>query len=115
MRIIKYRTTVDVFSKLLKQISPNARLINNNNVTELNKIAFCAGSGSEFLNEAKELGADCLVTGDLKFHTALDSKIAVYDIGHFESEILVLPVFEKIIGRDVKIVYADEHSPFNLI
>jgi len=115
LRMIKYRTTVDVFSKLLKQISPNARLINNNNVTELNKIAFCAGSGSEFLNEAKELGADCLVTGDLKFHTALDSKIAVYDIGHFESEILVLPVFEKIIGRDVKIVYADEHSPFNLI
>ena len=115
LRMIKYRTTVDVFSKLLKQISPNARLINNNNVTELNKIAFCAGSGSEFLNEAKELGADCLVTGDLKFHTALDSKIAVYDIGHFESEILVLPVFEKIIGRDVKIVYAYEHSPFNLI
>ena len=115
LRMIKYRTTVDVFSKLLKQISPNARLINNNNVTELNKIAFCAGSGSEFLNEAKELGADCLVTGDLKFHTALDSKIAVYDIGHFESEILVLPVFEKIIGKDVKIVYADEHSPFNLI
>ncbi len=115
LRMIKYRTTVDVFSKLLKQISPNARLINNNNVTELNKIAFCAGSGSEFLNEAKELGADCLVTGDLKFHTAIESPIIVYDIGHFESEILVLPVFEKIIGKDVKIVYADEHSPFNLI
>lgn len=81
----------------------------------MHKIAFCAGSGSEFINDAKELGADCLVTGDLKFHTALDSPIVIYDIGHFESEILILPVFEKIIGEGVKIVYADEHSPFSLI
>lgn len=115
LRMIEYQTTVSAFSELLRQISPNARLINNNNVTGLNKIAFCAGSGSEFINEAKELGADCLVTGDLKFHTAIESPIIVYDIGHFESEILILPVFKKIIGKDVKIVYADEHSPFNLI
>lgn len=55
------------------------------------------------------------MTGDLKFHTALDSEIVVYDIGHFESEILILPVFEKILGEDIEIVYAKEHSPFNLI
>ncbi len=103
------------FSDTVKQISPVARIINNNNAGELHKIAFCAGSGSDFIKNAKDLGADCLVTGDLKFHTALDSQIVVYDIGHFESEILVLPVFEKIIGNSVKIVYADEHSPFNLI
>ncbi len=115
LRMIEYKTTVSAFSELLRQISLNARLINNYKVTGLNKIAFCAGSGSEFINEAKELGADCLVTGDLKFHTAIESPIIVYDIGHFESEILILPVFEKIIGKDVKIVYADEHSPFNLI
>lgn len=115
LRIVDYKTTRQNFSKLLKQISPNARLINNGKVKELKKIAFCAGSGSEFISDAKELGADCLVTGDLKFHTALESPIVVYDIGHFESEILILPVFEKIIGSDVKIVYADEHSPFSLI
>lgn len=115
LRIINYKTTIREFNSLLKQISPNTRIINNNHTTELKKIAFCAGSGSEFINEAKELGADCIVTGDLKFHTALDSPIVVYDIGHFESEILILPVFEKIIGNGVKIVYADEHSPFELI
>ena len=115
LRIIDYNTTIQDFSRLLKQISPNTRIINNNHTTELKKIAFCAGSGSEFIKNAKELGADCLVTGDLKFHTALESPIVIYDIGHFESEILILPVFEKIIGNDVKIVYADEHSPFELI
>lgn len=82
---------------------------------KLSRIAFCAGSGSEFINEAKDLGADCLVTGDLKFHTALDSEIMVYDIGHFESEILILPVFEEIIGNNVEIVYAKEQSPFEMI
>ena len=112
---LNYPIQIDNFSKIIKQISPNARVINNNKIKQLNRIAFCAGSGSEFINEAKELGADCLVTGDLKFHTALESPIVVYDIGHFESEILILPVFEKIIGKDVKIVYAYEHSPFNLI
>ena len=115
LRIINYKTTIREFNSLLKQISPNTRIINNNHATELKKIAFCAGSGSEFIQDAKELGADCLVTGDLKFHTALESPIVIYDIGHFESEILILPVFEKIIGNDVKIVYADEHSPFELI
>mgnify|MGYP002868892996 CR=1 FL=1 len=115
LRIIDYKTTVNEFHKLIKTISPNARITNNKNVEQLKKIAFCAGSGSEFINDAKELGADCLVTGDLKFHTALDSGIVVYDIGHFESEILILPVFAKIIGNDVKIVYADEYSPFVLI
>lgn len=115
LRLIDYKTTINDFNKLLKSISPNVRLINNNNVCELKKVAFCAGSGSEFISEAKELGADCFVTGDLKFHTALDSQIVVYDIGHFEGEILVLPVFEQIIGNDVKIIYANEHSPFKMI
>ena len=112
LRMIDYKTTIEDFNNLLKKISPNARVINNNTVKELNKIAFCAGSGSEFINEAKDLGADCLVTGDLKFHTALDSDIVVYDIGHFESEILILPVIKKIIGSDVEIIYAKEQSPF---
>lgn len=115
LRIIDYKTTVNEFNKLIKPISPNARIINNKHVEQLKRIAFCAGSGSEFINDAKEFGADCLVTGDLKFHTALDSSIVVYDIGHFESEILILPVFAKIICNDVKIVYADEYSPFVLI
>ena len=103
---------VEEFSKKIKQISPMARFVNNNQVSTLQKIAFCAGSGSEFIEEAKNLGVDCLVTGDLKFHTALDSEIVVYDIGHFESEILILPVFERLIGSGVEVVYAKEKNPF---
>lgn len=112
VKYIHYETTVENFLSKLKVISPNLRYVNNHDVKTLKKIAFCAGSGAEFVQEAFENGADAFVTGDLKFHTALESPIAVFDIGHFESEILVLPVFEKIIGSDVEFVYAKEKSPF---
>lgn len=112
VRYINYETFLQDFVKRLKKISPHLRYVNNKGVTQLKRIAFCAGSGTEFIQEAFENGADALVTGDLKFHTALESPIVVFDIGHFESEILVLPVFEQIIGDDVEFVYAKEKSPF---
>lgn len=112
VRYINYETSLQDFVKRLKKISPHLRYVNNKGVTQLKRIAFCAGSGTEFIQEAFENGADALVTGDLKFHTALDSPIVVFDIGHFESEILVLPVFEQIIGDSVEFVYAKETSPF---
>lgn len=112
LRYISVGTTVSDFKKKLKKISPNFRYVNNFGIKELNKIAFCAGSGSEFIQEAYENGADALVTGDLKFHTALESPIVLFDLGHYESEVLVMPVFEKIIGSNVEIIYAKEKSPF---
>ena len=111
-RYINYETSLQNFVERLKTISPHLRYVNNQGITELNRIAFCAGSGTEFIQEAFDNGADALVSGDLKFHTALDSPIVVFDIGHFESEILALPVFEQIIGDKVEFVYAKETSPF---
>lgn len=111
-RYINYETSLQDFVERLKTISPHLRYVNNKGVTQLKRIAFCAGSGTEFIQEAFENEADALVTGDLKFHTALDSPIVVFDIGHFESEILVLPVFEQIIGNEVEFVYAKEKTPF---
>lgn len=110
IRYVNYETSVEDFLLKLKNISPHLRYVNNHDVKTLKKIAFCAGSGSEFIQEAYENGTDAFVTADLKFHTALESPIAVFDIGHFESEILVLPVFEKLTG--VECVYAQEKSPF---
>lgn len=112
LRYINTNISVDNFLKKLRRISPNLRYINNKNVKNLKRIAFCAGSGSEFVSQAYENGADALVTGDVKFHTAVESPIVLFDIGHFESEILALKVFEQIIGSNVEIFYAKEKSPF---
>ena len=112
LRYVDLDISVIDFCKILKKISPNLRYVNNKGVERLKKVAFCAGSGSEFIREVYENGADAFVTGDLKFHTALESQIVVFDVGHFESEILVLPVFEKLVGDDILVIYADERSPF---
>lgn len=100
---------IDDFIQKLKQISPHMRYINNKSVEKIKKIAFCAGSGSEFISQVE---ADAFVTGDLKFHTALDSDMVVFDIGHYESEIISIKYLKEISGIGNKGIIADETSPF---
>ncbi|WP_099189193.1 Nif3-like dinuclear metal center hexameric protein [Tepidibacter mesophilus] len=55
----------------------------------VNKIAIVSGSGSEFINKAHNMGADVLITGDVKYHdaqNALELGIKLIDAGHFGSE-----------------------------
>lgn len=106
------------FSQLIEKLKPlskNIRYTNPHNVEDINKIAFCAGSGSEFWHDAKEHGANILITGDLKFHTALDSEISIIDIGHFESEILVLEEMTRLLSKKIEIIKANENSPIKQI
>lgn len=112
VRYVKIDISVDNLTKKIKQISNNLRVVNNTNKTTLHKIAFCAGSGSEFIEEARENGADAFVTGDVKFHTAIESDILLFDMGHFESEIEVLRVFYNLLKDDCDIIFAEEKSPF---
>lgn len=92
------------------------KIVNNKNIngtTILNKIAFCAGSGTEFLTEAQNSGAYIFVTGDVKYHTALDSNVIIFDVGHFESERPVLNTIKELIKPlNVEVIIADEKSPF---
>lgn len=52
------------------------------------RVAFCGGSGSFLLNQAKASGADVFITSDYKYHQFFDADgdILIADIGHFESE-----------------------------
>lgn len=101
-------TTEDLKQKLLK-ISPKLRYVNNYGIDEIRTIGFCAGSGSEFLDTTE---TDAFVTGDLKFHTALDAKQVVFDIGHFESEIFAPELLKEITQVEERGIIAHEKSPF---
>ncbi len=111
VRIVKLDApiTIEELRQELLKISPKLRYINNYQKTTIQTIGFCAGSGSEFINEYK---TDAFVTGDLKFHTALDCKQAVFDIGHFESEIFAPEILKNVTGIEDKGIIADEKSPF---
>lgn len=109
VRIVELESPISVeeFTNKLRTISPNLRYVNNTGITQIKTIGFCAGSGSDFVDSVE---TDAFVTGDLKFHTSLEYSKLVYDIGHFESEILILKKFAKILDKEV--VYAKESSPF---
>lgn len=103
------------FIKLLKNKLniENLRVVNNLNKDKISRIAFCAGSGADLLNEALKADADVFVTGDVKYHTALESNVIIIDVGHFESERPVLKKIKKLLEPlNLEIVEADEKSPF---
>jgi putative NIF3 family GTP cyclohydrolase 1 type 2 len=111
VRIVRLENpiTVEELRQKLLKISPKLRYINNYDAKEIKSIGFCAGSGSEFISQTD---TDAFVTGDLKFHTALDCKQVVFDIGHFESEIFAPQILKEITGVGEMGVIADEKSPF---
>ena len=56
---------------------------------EIHLVAVCGGAGSDFWQEAKENGADLLLTGEAHHHEYIDSAaadMALMTAGHFETE-----------------------------
>ncbi|MCB5252659.1 MAG: Nif3-like dinuclear metal center hexameric protein [Candidatus Cloacimonadaceae bacterium] len=52
---------------------------------KVKRIAICGGAGGSVLHLAEE-NADILITGDISYHSFLDSKIPILDAGHFYTE-----------------------------
>jgi dinuclear metal center YbgI/SA1388 family protein len=65
------------------------------------RVAIVGGSGAEFAVAAREAGADLYITGDVKYHQALEAAagdMPVVDIGHASGERWILPEFRRIIS-----------------
>ncbi len=58
-------------------------------------VAYCTGSGSSLAKAAFARGADVFITGDVKYHTALDSTGYIMDVGHFLLEEEMMRRFAK--------------------
>lgn len=86
---MKFKTFLEFVKKNMKtdciRYTNTTKSINNE---EIKTIAFCGGSGSFLLNDAKKIKADVFITGDFKYHQFFDAEndINILDIGHFESE-----------------------------
>ena len=78
----------------------------------VNTIAIINGSGEDFFSKSIKLGADCIITGDTKYHGAcdlLEQNIALIDAGHFVTEWIPFKIFvEKLKKRLVKDGYDNE-------
>lgn len=95
----------------------------NNKVT---KVAIINGSGQDFFEMSRNLGAELIITGDTTYHFTSDYTemgIDIIDLGHFNSE---WPVFVKIVkelerkirrkNQDIKFYYSKvSKDPYNFI
>ena len=66
----------------------------------IKKVALCTGSGGDLLKDAIEKGADAFITGDIKYNIARDAAafdIGLVELGHYESEYIVVDLMEKLL------------------
>lgn len=79
------------YAKMVKKNlkAEHIKLYCNSNDKTIKRVAFCGGSGSEFINDAIEKNADLYITGDIKYHQAqeaLNNNLFIIDAGHFYTE-----------------------------
>lgn len=73
--------------------SNTIKLFCDDNKRVIKKVAFCGGSGSEFIIDAINNKADLYITGDIKYHQAQDAlknNLCIIDAGHYNTEHHVL-------------------------
>lgn len=81
------------------------------NDKSIKKVAIINGSGAELWKKANDMGADIFITGDFKYHTALDAYengLNVIDIGHYESEHFFNELIIKKLDDNLKIEVYNE-------
>lgn len=78
----------------------NIRMVSRSEDDMVKRVAIVNGSGMSFFKKLKRLKIDLFITGDIKYHEALDALeegINLLDIGHYESE----HFFHKLIVQEL--------------
>lgn len=91
-------TVLELCDKIKKDLNISMLRYSGNDEMKIKKIAVINGSGQDYFNAAKRLGADCIITGDTTYHYVSDLNeegIAVIDAGHFGTEWPAMQVVAK--------------------
>lgn len=110
----KKENLYDIIKNIKEKLNINNLKISGYNLEDakVKKIAVVNGAGSSYWKKAKRMGAELLITGDLKYHEALDAQeegMYIIDVGHYESE----HFFNIIIVEILKEVSGIEYYTFN--
>lgn len=83
---------------------------------KMKKIAVCNGGGAEFVYLAKEMGADCYISGDIKYQHArfaYENGLALVEIPHYSAEKIFCDYAAKLLkekfGETVEVIVAEEN------
>jgi len=86
------------------------------NHERIKRVALTTGSGASLM---KSIKADCFLTGDIKYHDAMEAKtigLSMIDIGHFESE----RYFGEVLAKDLEnlglsVIISSSKNPFTYL
>ena len=82
--------------------------------------AISGGSGKSVIGDAKAAGADVIVTGDIDYHTAIDSVadgFAIVDAGHYGTEYCFIDYMAGYFREhfpDLSLLKAEIHHPYHV-
>jgi len=81
------------------------------------RVAYCPGAGGDLAKQAFTLGADVFITGDLKYHQAVDLEEFgfIIDVGHFILEEKMMFYFYKLLEeqtKEIEFVFIAGRDPF---
>lgn len=85
----------------------------------MRRVAWCGGSGGSLLDMAADAGADLFVTGDIKYHAALEARLPVLDVGHHSLEEEMMRIFSSLLREElaetgVEVTFIPSKSPFKM-
>ena len=93
---------------------PHAKCVQCNDRVKV--AALTTGSGCSLM---KSIKADCFLTGDVKYHDAMEAKsinLSLIDIGHFESEHFFAQIMLKHLKNlGLEVIIASSKNPFTYI
>lgn len=99
---IRIKELVEVLEEKLK-LNRNFFSLVGDEESYVNKIGWCTGTGSDFIELAYKNSCDLFITGDVKYHVAQKAKelgIAILDVGHFGSENIFTENFYELFKRE---------------
>lgn len=81
-------------------------------VSDVQRVAFCAGSGKSLVEDCRQERIDLLITGEFGYHQGIECDFygtKVLELGHKESEVLILGRIQERLSRkfpdlDIKIM-----------
>ncbi|MCX7013081.1 MAG: Nif3-like dinuclear metal center hexameric protein [Candidatus Sumerlaeota bacterium] len=71
----------------------------------IRRVAICTGAGGSVIQDAAGAGAECLITGEINYHDAVEANalgLAVLALGHFASEAAGMPRFAAALADEAR-------------
>lgn len=108
------------FAKLTceKLKTPHLRVCGDDD-RQIKRVALGSGACADYIPQAVAMGADVMITADMKYHEMLDAQglgICVVDAGHYPTEIIVTDIFADILKNcGLELIEAESTDVFRFV